>query len=100
MDVRIPNGWVSFAPKFKAGDPPPSGYCDWHDWANVQHKAGLRQVTCGKCSKWKYPQELSDQTITSVAYTKKHGGKKVTLTRPVCLECGEAAALVKEAMGL
>ncbi len=37
---------------------PPSGYMDWHAWAAVQHKAGLRQRECPTCGKWRYPQEM------------------------------------------
>ena len=27
--------------KYKPGDPPPTGYLEWHEWAEVQRKAGL-----------------------------------------------------------
>lgn len=59
--LRIPGiaAIVTYSPGFKAGDPAPSGYLDWHEWAEVQHKAGLRQVQCPNCGRWKYPQELS-----------------------------------------
>lgn len=43
--------------KWKAGDPPPSGYLDWHEWAGVQHRAGLRQLRCADCGKLRFPQE-------------------------------------------
>lgn len=46
---------------FNPGDQAPKGYLEWHEWADVQHKAGLRQKECGRCGKWKYPQELSTQ---------------------------------------
>lgn len=42
---------------YKAGDPAPSGYNDWHEWASVQHKAGLRAQPCSFCGKWRFPQE-------------------------------------------
>jgi hypothetical protein len=42
-------------PKFKVGDPAPEGYLEWHEWAETQHKAGLRQLFCGTCGKWVYP---------------------------------------------
>ena len=44
---------------YKAGDPPPSGYLDWHEWAAVQHKAGLRQRLCVRCDRYRYPQEMA-----------------------------------------
>jgi hypothetical protein len=44
---------------YKAGDQPPIGYCDWMEWAEVQHKAGLRQRRCVKCDKYRYPQEIA-----------------------------------------
>lgn len=51
------NWHIDFARSFKPGDPPPSGYLDWHEWARVQHKAGLRQKQCRECGLWRYPQE-------------------------------------------
>ena len=30
-------------PTYKPGDPAPTGYLQWHEWAEVQWKAGLRQ---------------------------------------------------------
>ncbi len=42
---------------YKVGDPPPDGYVAWHDWAEVQHKGGLRQKLCSRCGRWFYPQE-------------------------------------------
>jgi hypothetical protein len=44
---------------YKPGDPPPGGYLNWHAWAEVQDKAGLRQKQCSRCGLWKFPQELS-----------------------------------------
>lgn len=38
------------------GSQPPSGYCDWHDWARAQARAGLKQVQC-TCGLWRFPQE-------------------------------------------
>lgn len=55
------SGIICTTPDFKPGDQAPDGYLAWHEWAEVQHKAGLRQKECGRCGKWKYPQELSDQ---------------------------------------
>jgi hypothetical protein len=47
---------------YKPGDPPPGGYLNWHAWAEVQDKAGLRQKKCRQCGLWKFPQELSGLT--------------------------------------
>lgn len=46
-------------PAYKPGDSAPLGYLAWHDWAEVQHRAGLRQVRCGHCLKHWFPQEVS-----------------------------------------
>lgn len=40
MAMRLAS--LDVAPDFKAGDPPPEGYLAWHEWAETQHKAGLR----------------------------------------------------------
>ena len=68
----------------KPGDQPPQGYLAWHEWADVQHKAGLRQVECGRCGKWCYPQQLSPQTDTWTAKSRKG---PVSITTPVCNDC-------------
>ena len=44
---------------FKVGDPAPSGYLEWHEWANVQHKGGLRQLR-RRCGFWHFPQEVCE----------------------------------------
>jgi hypothetical protein len=55
--VRSPrNAIICGTGTFKKGDPPPDGYMDWHAWAEVQYKAGLRQNRC-RCGKWLFPQE-------------------------------------------
>jgi len=55
---KLPVTILDIGGTFKVGDMPPSGYCDWHQWAEVQHKGGLRQKRCGFCSKWNFPQEM------------------------------------------
>ncbi len=37
---------------------PPSGYCDWHDWAQAQGWHGLKSKRCSKCKRYFFPQEL------------------------------------------
>jgi hypothetical protein len=58
---------VDVMPVFKAGDPQPEGYNEWHEWARVQHKAGLRQKKCPNCGLWNYPQEFSSKAIEIVS---------------------------------
>ena len=87
---------MSIAGQYKPGDMPPAGYCDWHEWAKVQHRAGLRQVRCDICSKWKYPQEVArtEQRSHMVYISKKHA---MSGTDPIerfenvviCKECNE-----------
>jgi hypothetical protein len=56
-------------PRFKPGDPPPSeGYLQWHEWADVQRKAGIRQVKCPSCGLWRTPQELSAHKLRRSAF--------------------------------
>ena len=71
---------------------------DFHEWAAVQHKAGLRQKQCARCSLWRYPQEWSELKEVSYARTgrgaNRGGGRKVKVVSPVCKEC--AARVPKE----
>lgn len=76
---------VCTTPDFKPGDQAPEGYLAWHEWAEVQHKAGLRQKQCGRCGKWKYPQELSDKTDPYTVIHEKKGLLK--LEAAVCVKC-------------
>ena len=54
--------FIDIMPIFKPGDPRPEGYLEWHEWARVQHKAGLRQRRCKSCGNWMFPQEVKDHT--------------------------------------
>jgi hypothetical protein len=76
--------------QYKAGDPAPIGYLQQSEWAEVQLKAGLRQRECGRCGKWKFPQELSGMMDTCQAYTRRRGGLRLTLKSPVCLLCAKS----------
>ena len=73
---------------YKPGDQAPEGYLAWHEWAEVQHKAGLRQKQCGRCGLWRYPQQLSVEVdraeLTSM---QKRKPTRVTVETPVCNEC-------------
>lgn len=80
-------GIICLTPEFKPGGQAPEGYLAWHEWVEVQHNAGLRQKECGRCGKWKYPQELSSQIDRYEAKSRKG---PVTVEVPVCLKCAEA----------
>lgn len=54
---RVGTFTVSGGP-YRAGDPCPTGYIDRQEWAAAQRRFGLRQVRCGQCSRWMFPQEL------------------------------------------
>jgi hypothetical protein len=79
---------------YKPGDLPPDGYLAWHEWAEVQRKAGIKQVPCGRCGLWRTPQELSDIVDTSNARTSR--GDRVELQSAVCTKCADKA---KESTG-
>ena len=70
---------------YKAGDQAPQGYLAWHEWAEVQHKAGLRQKQCGQCGLWRYPQELSEHMVRLQGFTAR--GKPAHQMAPLCLKC-------------
>lgn len=71
----------------KPGDPPPTGYSDWHAWADVQHKAGLRQKRCGRCQRWFFPVELSDRVYVAEGMSRKRGGVSVRVELVQCKGC-------------
>lgn len=73
---------------YKPGDQAPDGYLAWHEWAEVQHKAGLRQKQCGRCGLWRYPQQLS-ATVDSTEVTglRKRQPFRRMLETPVCNDC-------------
>ncbi len=96
-------GWLSFFGKYKPGDPRPSGYNDFFEWAEVQHKAGLRQVLCSRCSKWKFPQELHRTDMyKSVAYRTKRDAmaernpQTIVSRCPVCIDCATPHTATQE----
>ena len=96
------SGWLSVCDDYAPGDPPPTGYNDWHEWAAVQEKAGLRQQKCEVCGKFRYPQEIArTETQTTVVYRSKRdaiaGRNPQTLTRKVviCTAC-DLRAINKE----
>ena len=90
MSNEIRVGCLLTQQEYKPGDLPPKGYLAWHEWAEVQRKAGIKQVMCGRCMKWKTPQELSDTVDKSYPFKIKNGEKVVVeFSSPVCRECDE-----------
>lgn len=89
-ELRYQGAILLIADDFKPGDPPPSGYLAWHEWADVQHKAGLRQKECCVCCRWKYPQELSDQVRHYTVLNRY--GEPVQKVGVVCIGCAAKAA--------
>jgi hypothetical protein len=86
---RIHNGIICVSDELtEVGARPPSGYIAWQEWAEAQYKAGLRQETCCRCGKWKFPQELSETVIETTAHTRS--GDKVKLRSKVCLKCADS----------
>lgn len=83
---------------FKPGDPRPksNGYLEVHEWASVQMKAKLKQVTCCKCGLWKFPQELSGQTIVTYPIDGRTW-KPVRDESPVCIDCAAPRSPESEA---
>jgi hypothetical protein len=78
-------GHLLIMPTFKPGDLPPEGYLQWHEWADVQRKAGIEQVECPTCSLWRTPQELSTYCITRTG--KDRRGRDHTFSQFQCAKC-------------
>lgn len=92
-DIRLRDGTIlTVAPDYKPGDREPigAGYLDWHEWAEVQHQAGLRQVECVDCGKWWYPQDLHPDTVIVPALTRR--GKPTQIECRRCMRCADARA--------
>ena len=87
-------GWLSMCGDYEPGDPPPTGYNDWHDWAKVQLKAGLRSVRCDQCGRYKFPQEIArTETREEVSYLTKRDAiaernpQPRIVNVPICTVC-------------
>lgn len=78
-------GHILITPEFKPGDLPPEGYLAWHEWAEVQRKAGIKQVQCPSCSLWRTPQELSTHEVRWTA--KDRRGWDHTFSEFECSKC-------------
>ncbi|MNX11323.1 hypothetical protein D3C86_410830 [compost metagenome] len=90
-DIRVNIGGsvaiLSVGGAYEPGSQPPAthGYMDMEEWWRVQRKAGLKQVACGRCGRWKFPQELSATVDKSTAH--KRDGTPVPIESPVCNGC-------------
>jgi len=51
---------MAIAGEYEVGSQAPEGYRQWHEWAEVQYKAGLRQTMCPGCKKFMFPQEVDE----------------------------------------
>lgn len=94
-DTPPDNTWLKTArvlaiPDYKPGDLPPKGYLQWHEWAEVQRKAGIKQVECPTCGKWQTPQELSPHKVEWTS--KLRNGHLITLSALQCTKCFLKAA--------
>lgn len=76
---------VLVMPTYKPGDLPPEGYLQWHEWAEVQRKAGIKQVQCPTCSLWRTPQELSTHMLSWQVLDRR--GRRHTLSEFECSKC-------------
>jgi len=81
-------------PTYKPGDPEPTGYLQWHEWAEVQWTSGLRQRQCGVCGRWNFPQSLSEQVVRWEAKTST--GEVVQMSEPMCKACESAKSVASE----
>lgn len=72
---------------YEVGSMPPTGYLAWHEWAETQHKGGLRQKCCSCCGKWKFPQEVGNAGYSYTA--KNRRGEEVKIDGILCIECEE-----------
>ena len=72
--------------EYEPGALAPFGYLAWHEWAEAQYKAGLRQDQCGRCSEWKFPQEMSSLVDRNKLQSRQGPVDRVT---PVCVSCAK-----------
>jgi hypothetical protein len=82
--VYFPGGSMSVADDYKPGDMPPTGYIARQEWADVQMKAGLKQVPCNHCGKWLFPQQVARETTRVL---RNSMGAPVNVKGYVCKAC-------------
>lgn len=61
---------VDLLEQWPKGCPAPIGYADWFEWARAQKLHGLKQVQCGSCGLWLFPQDKHGPNCT--AEPQKH----------------------------
>jgi hypothetical protein len=87
---RIPMGsrgtWLTVGSDHEPGDLPPGGYTDWHEWAEVQHRAGLHQVRCSRCGLFRFPQELARTEQRTVTYYRTKRDAALEQNEHTCIE--------------
>lgn len=91
--TRSPQPWrghITVMPEYKPGDLPPEGYLQWHEWADVQRKAGIKQIQCPSCSKWLTSQELSTHEVRWSGMDRR--GNTINRSAFQCSGCFERAA--------
>lgn len=76
---------VLVMPDYKPGDLPPEGYLQWHEWAEVQRKAKIKQVQCPTCALWKTPQELSTHEVRWTL--RNRSGQAIEQSGFQCAKC-------------
>lgn len=81
---------VLVMPDYKPGDLPPEGYLQWHEWAEIQRKAGIKQRQCPTCGLWQTPQELSTLEVQWTLKDRK--GHSIKQSAFQCAKCFEKAA--------
>lgn len=86
---------VTIMPTYQPGDLPPEGYLQWHEWAEVQRKAGIRQVECPTCALWQTPQELSTHEIKWTGKNRK--GIELHFSAFQCSKCFAKAGSATDA---
>jgi hypothetical protein len=61
--------------RWPKGSGAPSGYVDWHEWAEAQQLHGLHSTKCSRCKKWHFPQEVEGHTCTPPKSPHRQGGE-------------------------
>lgn len=74
---------------YQPGDLPPEGYLQWHAWADVQHRAGIKQVECPTCGLWRTPQELGTREVRWSVRDRR--GREIPQSAFQCAKCAEKA---------
>jgi hypothetical protein len=71
--------------------PRPDGYLAAHAWAQVQLRAGRKEVRCMSCSLWHFDFEMDDEIHVSHASASKFGEPNVTVRSQRCKPCAQKA---------